>query len=160
MASGVSRRASPHAYRSPRRFGPMESLTGLAPARTVRETVGLLLSDSDEIATSSRRDVAEKKTGKGLESGGAYSIGELPHQRHLSGSVPAFLPVSLATASSGHAMSCSLGRQRSWPASRAFSRQPAASLTGSPQVRYLRPVIVTVTDSLSARERRRGTGWS
>jgi hypothetical protein len=51
-------------------------------------------------------------------------------------------------------MSCRLGRQRSWPASRALSRQPAASLTGSPQVRYLRPVIVTVTDSLAARGKR------
>src|SRR5215510_13534500 len=45
-----------------------------------------------------------------------------------------------------------------WAVAEAFSRQPAASLTRSPEYRYLRAVIVTIIDSLSARQR--GIGWS
>lgn len=73
----------------------MESLTGLAPARTVRETVGLLLSDSD-------------KDGQRIGVGWRLPAKlELPCKHHLREQCAGALTRRLAVASSGHAMSCS-----------------------------------------------------
>ncbi len=58
--------------------------------------------------------------------------------------------VALTLAGSGHAMSCSR--------SLSLARQPAASLSGSPQRRYLRTVIVT--DNRQTYRPSRGIGWS
>ena len=105
----------------------MGSLAGIAPARTVRETAGLLLSNRD-------------KDGQVTGLGGAFSSTNC----FASGSVPALLLVVLRREQ--------WARNELWPV--ALSRQPAASLSGSPQRRYLRPVIVTVTNYLSARVKR------
>jgi len=82
----------------------LESLTGLAPARTVRETVGLLLSDSDEMRRARARRRGKRRARDRSRVALTRSVNCL-----ISVTFQAVCRRSYSSscdASSGHAMSC------------------------------------------------------